>query len=218
MSQLATRWLANLFGMKCAPSLLWLSEVVGKWDGARQEEYTVHSRPSRRISRCSRGMWSTFVGAAESPQASHYRNNFIKQAIAEQFSGQDGGGLKDGMRQRARPLCGSPSPPWIPTTRAPLRLDDGRDGLESGGARPTRLHAAAYSQLAGVPYVWAATRQKRASTARDSQYCYRQAGIAIPRNSEDQLTPGARRCPGSPGTSSEVSGGEPEYIGDDRCP
>lgn len=89
------------------------------------------------------------------------------------------------------------------------------EDLESGALSADAIIAAAYSQL-GVPYVWGGnTPGVGLDCSGLTQYCYRQAGIAIPRNSEDQAAFGRKvRClrlrpatsSGGPGTWPSTSG------------
>lgn len=54
------------------------------------------------------------------------------------------------------------------------------EDLESGALSADAVIAAAYSQL-GVPYVWGGTTPGVGLDCSGlTQYCYRQAGIAIP--------------------------------------
>lgn len=80
-----------------------------------------------------------------------------------------------------------------------MSLEDFRSGAANGDA----IVAAAMGQL-GVPYVWGGTTPGVGLDCSGlTQYCYAQAGISIPRNSEAQAAAG-RRVPLSeakPGTS-----------------
>ena len=76
----------------------------------------------------------------------------------------------------------------------PLRrheLEDFRSGTVSADA----IVSAAYSQL-GVPYVWGGTTPGVGLDCSGlTQYCYRQAGISIPRNTESQYAQGQEALP-----------------------
>ena len=92
------------------------------------------------------------------------------------------------------------------------------EDLEGGALSADAIVAAAYSQL-GVPYVWGGTTPGVGLDCSGlTQYCYRQAGIAIPRNSEDQAAFG-RKVPVSEATPGDIlwrPGHVGIYIGDDR--
>ena len=75
-----------------------------------------------------------------------------------------------------------------------LRRFDGMtlDEFRSSEASADRIVAAAVSQL-GVPYVWGgSTPGVGLDCSGLTQYCYAQAGISIPRYSEDQAAAGRR--------------------------
>ena len=90
--------------------------------------------------------------------------------------------------------------------------------LANSSAGGASVVAAAFSQL-GVPYVWGGTSPGVGLDCSGlTQYCYRQAGIAIPRNSEDQAAFG-RKVPVSDATPGDIlwrPGHVAIYIGDDR--
>ena len=219
MSQLATRD-HNLFGMKWASSFASAPEVAGKAGWTTHEEYT----PGQMSTITA--YFTVFKGDVECIrfrsrvflQASHYKNNaLIRQAIAEHSSDKMAEGLKD--------AGWATSSSYVESLKAALdaynlrRFDSMRaDDLESGELSADAVIAAAYSQL-GVPYVWGGTTPGVGLDCSGlTQYCYRQAGIAIPRNSEDQAAFG-RKVPvsqASPGDILWRPGHVGIYIGDDR--
>ena len=69
-----------------------------------------------------------------------------------------------------------------------LSLEDFKNGVANGN----RVLQAAYTQL-GVPYVWGGTTPNVGLDCSGlTQWCYAQAGISIPRNSEDQAAAGRK--------------------------
>lgn len=219
MSQLATRD-HNLFGMKWASSFASAPEVVGKAGWTTHEEYT-----SGQISTIT-AYFTVFKGDAECIrfrsrvflQAAHYKNNaLIRQAIAEHSSDKMAEGLKD--------AGWATSSSYVESLKAALdaynlrRFDSMTvEDLESGALSADAIIAAAYSQL-GVPYVWGGTTPGVGLDCSGlTQYCYRQAGIMIPRNSEDQAAFG-RKVPVSEATPGDIlwrPGHVGIYIGEDR--
>lgn len=219
MSQLATRD-HNLFGMKWASSFASAPEVAGKAGWTTHEEYT-----PGQISTIT-AYFTVFKGDVECIrfrsrvflQAAHYRNNaLIRQAVAEHSSDKMAEGLKD--------AGWATSSSYVESLKAALdaynlrRFDSMTvEDLEGGALSADAIVAAAYSQL-GVPYVWGGTTPGVGLDCSGlTQYCYRQAGIAIPRNSEDQAAFG-RKVPVSQATPGDIlwrPGHVGIYIGEDR--
>ena len=219
MSQLATRD-HNLFGMKWASSFASAPEVAGKAGWTTHEEYT-----PGQISTIT-AYFTVFKGDVECIrfrsrvflQASHYKNNaLIRQAIAEHSSDKMAEGLKD--------AGWATSSSYVESLKAALdaynlrRFDSMTvEDLESGELSADAIISAAYSQL-GVPYVWGGTTPGVGLDCSGlTQYCYRQAGITIPRNSEDQAAFG-RKVPVSQATPGDIlwrPGHVGIYIGEDR--
>ena len=219
MSQLATRD-HNLFGMKWASSFASAPEVEGKAGWTTREEYT-----PGQVSTIT-AYFTVFKGDVECIrfrsrvflQASHYKDNaLVRQAIAEHSSDKMAEGLKD--------AGWATSSSYVESLKAALDAYDLRrfdsmtvEDLEGGALSADAIVAAAYSQL-GVPYVWGGTTPGVGLDCSGlTQYCYRQAGIAIPRNSEDQAAFG-RKVPVSEATPGDIlwrPGHVGIYIGDDR--
>ena len=219
MSQLATRD-HNLFGMKWASSFASAPEVAGKAGWTTQEEYTpgtfttitAYFTVFKGDVECIRFRSRVFL------QASHYRNNaLIQQAIAEHSSDKMAEGLKD--------AGWATSSAYVDSLKSAMdaynlrRFDSMTvEDLESGALSADAIIAAAYSQL-GVPYVWGGTTPGVGLDCSGlTQYCYRQAGITIPRNSEDQAAFG-RKVPVSEATPGDIlwrPGHVGIYIGEDR--
>ena len=89
--------------------------------------------------------------------------------------------------------------------------------LASPSAGGASVVAAAFSQL-GVPYVWGGTMPGVGLDCSGlTQWCYRQAGISIPRNSEDQAAAGTKvpLSMAEPGDVLWRPGHVAIYIGDD---
>ena len=95
-----------------------------------------------------------------------------------------------------------------------MSLEDFRSGAVSADA----IVSAAYSQL-GVPYVWGGTTPGVGLDCSGlTQYCYKQAGISIPRNTEAQYAQGKKIAlsEAQPGDILYRMGHVGIYIGGDR--
>lgn len=181
----------NLFGIKWASSYGAVSEVSGKSSWSTGEEYDGVSvtimadfTSFKSFKDCIIFRSRVFL------QASHYADNdLIKQAIAEHNSDKMAEGLKDAGYATSSAYVDN-----LKSVMAKYSLYrfDGMtvEQFKAGTADGNAIVAAAQSQL-GVPYVWGGTSPGVGLDCSGlTQYCYRCAGIIIPRNSEDQHTGG----------------------------
>lgn len=217
MSRLATRD-HNLFGMKWAPSFAAAPEVAGKanWvtgeevDGAHvtiTDSFTVFRSDADCIQFRSRVFLasSTYSG-----------NALIREAVSERSSDKMAEGLKD--------AGWATDSAYVEKLKAVmdqygLRAFDAMapGDLANPSAGGASVVAAAFSQL-GVPYVWGGTTPGVGLDCSGlTQWCYRQAGISIPRNSEDQAAAGTKipLSMAEPGDVLWRPGHVAIYIGDD---
>ena len=217
MSRLATRD-HNLFGMKWAPSFAAAPEVAGKanWvtgeevDGANvtiTDSFTVFKSDADCIKFRSRVFLasSTYSG-----------NALIREAVSERSSDKMAEGLKD--------AGWATDSAYVEKLKAVmdqygLRAFDAMapGDLANPSAGGASVVAAAFSQL-GVPYVWGGTAPGVGLDCSGlTQWCYRQAGISIPRNSEDQAAAGTKvpLSMAEPGDVLWRPGHVAIYIGDD---
>jgi cell wall-associated NlpC family hydrolase len=194
MSLLATRD-HNLFGMKWASSYAATPEVSGKANWITGEEvnglnvsttatFTVFKSDADCIKFRSR------VFLANSRYAG---NSLIREAIAEHSSDKMAEGLKDaGWATDSAYVDKLKS---VMDTYNLRTLDSMSASDLAGAASGTgsaAIIAAAKSQL-GVPYVWGGTTPGVGLDCSGlTQYCYAQAGISIPRNSEAQANAGTK--------------------------
>lgn len=219
MSQLATRD-HNLFGMKWSTSFASAPEVRGKSAWVTNEEYTLG------VITTITDYFTVFVGYTECIrfrsrvflQVAHYRNNaLIRAAITEHSSDKMAEGLKD--------AGWATSSEYVESLKSALdtyglrrfdsmSLADFRASARSSSA----IVRAAYSQL-GVPYVWGgSTPGVGLDCSGLTQYCYRQAGIVIPRNTEAQAAFG-RKVPVSEAAPGDIlwrPGHVAIFIGDNK--
>nr|WP_306811824.1 NlpC/P60 family protein [Parvibacter caecicola] len=211
----------NLFGIKWASSFLGCPEVAGKSSWATNEEYGGQVVGIMADFTVFKGHRECIVFRSRVLLAnSRYAGNIlIQQAIAEKSSDKMAEGLKDAGY--------ATSSEYVASLKSAmdaygLRRFDGMslEDFRSGAANGDAIVAAAVSQL-GVPYVWGGTTPGVGLDCSGlTQYCYAQAGISIPRNSEDQASAG-RRVPLSeakpgdilwrPGHVAIYAGGD-EYI------
>ena len=218
MSQLATRD-HNLFGIKWASSFASCPEVAGKASWATHEEvdgqavtvmadFTVFQSDADCIRFRSRVLL----------QNSRYADNaLIKEAIADRDSDKMAEGLKDAGYATSSEYVESLKS--VMRTYNLYRFDGmGVDDFEKGAAGGDAIVQAAYSQL-GVPYVWGgSTPGVGLDCSGLTQYCYRQAGISIPRNTESQYAKGKKLSlsEAQPGDILYRTGHVGIYIGGDR--
>ena len=190
MSALATRD-HNLFGMKWASTYAGCPEVSGSASWTTQEEVdgvfvTITARfiKFKGDRECIRFRSRVFL------QASRYKDNtLIKEAIATHSS--------DKMAEGLKAAGWATSSAYVDSLKSVMKAYDlyRFDGMsvetfKAGVASGDAIVAAAYTQL-GTPYVWGGTTPNVGLDCSGlTQYCYKQAGISIPRNSEDQHASG----------------------------
>lgn len=183
----------NLFGIKWSPSYLGCPEVSGKSSWATSEEYggqVVGVMADFTTFKSHRDciVFRSRVLLSNPPYSG---NAIIREAIASCDSDRMAEGLKDAGY--------ATSSAYVDMLKAAmdeygLRRFDGMtlEEFRSGEASADAIVAAAESQL-GVPYVWGgSTPGVGLDCSGLTQWCYAQAGIAIPRYSEDQAASGRR--------------------------
>lgn len=183
----------NLFGIKWAPSFLGCPEVAGKSSWATNEEYggeTVGIMADFTVFKGHREcvVFRSRVLLANSRYAD---NALIREAVEACDSDKMAEGLKDAGY--------ATSSAYVSSLKSAmdaygLRRFDGMslEEFRSGTVNGDVIVAAAMSQL-GVPYVWGGTTPGVGLDCSGlTQYCYAQAGISIPRHSEDQASAGRR--------------------------
>ena len=209
----------NLFGMKWSSSYALCEEVAGKSSWRTGEEYG-----GEQVTVTAD--FISFVGDAECIrfrsrvflQASRYADNaLIREAVANHDSDKMAEGLKD--------AGWATSSSYVESLKSALEAYnlyrfDGMsvEDLQSGALSADAVVSAAYSQL-GVPYVWGGTTPGVGLDCSGlTQYCYRQAGISIPRNTESQYAQGKKLSlsEAQPGDILYRTGHVGIYIGGDR--
>lgn len=209
----------NLFGMKWSSSYALCEEVAGKSSWRTGEEYG-----GEQVTVTTD--FISFVGDAECIcfrsrvflQASRYADNaLIREAVANHDSDKMAEGLKD--------AGWATSSSYVESLKSALEAYnlyrfDGMsvEDLQSGALSADAVVSAAYSQL-GVPYVWGGTTPGVGLDCSGlTQYCYRQAGISIPRNTESQYAQGKKLSlsEAQPGDILYRTGHVGIYIGGDR--
>ena len=209
----------NLFGMKWSSAYALCEEVAGKSSWRTGEEYG-----GEQVTVTAD--FISFVGDAECIrfrsrvflQAERYAGNaLIREAIANHDSDKMAEGLKD--------AGWATSSSYVESLKSAMEtynlyrfdgmsLEDFRSGTLSEDA----IVSAAYSQL-GVPYVWGGTTPGVGLDCSGlTQYCYKQAGISIPRNTEAQYAQGKKIAlsEAQPGDILYRMGHVGIYIGGDR--
>lgn len=183
----------NLFGIKWASSFLGCPEVAGKSSWATNEEYGGQTVGVMADFTVFKGHRECIVFRSRVLLANqrYAGNALIRQAIAEKDSDKMVEGLKDAGYATSSDYVASlksAMDAWGLRRFDGMSLEDFRSGAADGGA----IVAAAVGQL-GVPYVWGGTTPGVGLDCSGlTQYCYAQAGISIPRNSEDQAASGRR--------------------------
>lgn len=183
----------NLFGIKWASSFLGCPEVAGKSSWATSEEYGGQTVGIMSDFTVFKGHRECIVFRSRVLLANqrYSGNALIRQAIAEKDSDKMAEGLKDAGYATSSDYVASlksAMDAWGLRRFDGMSLEDFRAGAADGNA----IIAAAVGQL-GVPYVWGGTAPGVGLDCSGlTQYCYAQAGISIPRNSEDQAASGRR--------------------------
>ena len=179
----------NLFGMKWSSSYALCEEVAGKSSWRTGEEY----------------------GGEQVTVTADYIS----------FDGDDSDKMAEGLKDAGWATSSS----YVESLKSAMEtyglyrfdgmsLEDFRSGAVSADA----IVSAAYSQL-GVPYVWGGTTPGVGLDCSGlTQYCYRQAGISIPRNTESQYAQGKKLSLSEvqPGDILYRTGHVGIYIGGDR--
>ena len=209
----------NLFGMKWSSAYALCEEVAGKSSWRTGEEYG-----GEQVTVTAD--FISFVGDAECIrfrsrvflQAERYASNaLIREAIANHDSDKMAEGLKNAGWATSSSYVESLKS--VMETYNLYRFDGmSLEDFRSGALSADAIVSAAYSQL-GVPYVWGGTTPGVGLDCSGlTQYCYRQAGISIPRNTESQYAQGKKLSLSEvqPGDILYRTGHVGIYIGGDR--
>jgi cell wall-associated NlpC family hydrolase len=218
MSLLATRD-HNLFGMKWSSSFALCPEVSGKASWLTHEEYsgsvvtiTSYFTVFKSDADCIKFRSRVFLANSR-----YSSNSLIQEAISEHSSDKMAEGLKEAGWATSSSYVESLKS--VMDTYNLRRFDTMTvEDLANAGLSGDAIVAAAQSQL-GVPYVWGGTTPGVGLDCSGlTQYCYKQAGISIPRNSEDQYASGTKK-PVSQAQIGDIlwrPGHVAIYIGDDK--
>lgn len=209
----------NLFGMKWSSAYALCEEVAGKSSWRTGEEYggehvTVTADFISFVGdvECIRFRSRVFL------QADRYTGNAL---ICEAIDGYDSDKMAEGLKDAGWATSSSyvESLKSVMETYNLYRFDGmSVEDLQSGMLSADAVVSAAYSQL-GVPYVWGGTTPGVGLDCSGlTQYCYKQAGISIPRNTEEQYAQGSKIAlsDAQPGDILYRMGHVGIYIGGDR--
>lgn len=209
----------NLFGIKWASGFAGAPEVAGKSSWPTNEEYGGQTVTVMADFTSFKSMRDciTFRSRVLLQNSRYANNELIRQAISEHDSDKMAEGLKEaGYATSSEYVISLKSVMDAYGLRRfdTMSLEDFRCGTADGNA----IVQAAYSQL-GVPYVWGGSAPNAGLDCSGlTQYCYAQAGIAIPRYSEDQAS-GGRKVPLSEARPGDIlwrPGHVAIYIGGDE--
>lgn len=183
----------NLFGIKWASSFAGCPEVSGKSSYATQEEYGGETVTIMADFTSFKSYEDCIVFRSRVLLANdrYAGNALIQEAIAACDSDRMAEGLKDAGYATSSAYVDSLKS--IMKTYNLYRFDGMTvEQFKSGAASGNAIVEAAHSQL-GVPYVWGgSTPNVGLDCSGLTQWCYAQAGIPIPRNSEDQASGGTK--------------------------
>lgn len=208
----------NLFGIKWAQSYGLAAEVSGhsSWQTGEEVDGQSVTIMAEFTSFKSYKDCIVFRSRVFLQNARYSQNALIQEAMAEHDSDKMAEGLKDAGYATSSSYVES-----LKTAMQTYNLYrfDGMSvaQFEALGESSDAIVAAAQSQL-GVPYVWGGmTPGVGLDCSGLTQYCYAQAGIAIPRQSEDQKAGGTTilLSEAQPGDILWRMGHVAIYLGDD---